>query len=209
MTQWGKAGDFTATSNSLVQITTSFSTVQRTYQGSLCCNVLHLFTALHRSQVQARTFLPETERKRSTQPHLLQRIRNSVCLNSDMGHLLSILITFRLFEKRNQQLTPSLPIIFYTIFQAKGIATVKRGKNTTASLEEQTVTEQKRRARRLPTVPAYPLTTKSLSGLDSHQGISNGGDPHRFCTKPVFSAWPPSVWRGSWVNCFTSPWITH
>ena len=45
-----------------------------------------------------------------------------------MGHLSSILITFRLFEKRTQQLTQSLPIIFYTIFHAKGIATVKRGK---------------------------------------------------------------------------------
>lgn len=105
-----------------------------------------------------------------------------------MRHLSSILITFRLFEKRTQQLTQSLPIIFYTIFHTKGIATVKRGKNTTASLEQQTVTEQKRRARRLPTVPAYPLTTKTLSGLDSHQGISNSRDPHQFYIKPVFSA---------------------
>jgi len=37
-----------------------------------------------------------------------------------------------------------------------GTASVKRGKNTTASLEQQTVTERKRRARRLPTIPACP-----------------------------------------------------
>lgn len=78
-----------------------------------------------------------------------------------MGHLLSILIMFRLFGKRSQQLTQSLPIIVYTIFQAKGIATVKRGKTTAASLKQQKATKQKRRARRLPTVPAYPLTTES------------------------------------------------
>lgn len=112
-------------------------------------------------------------------------------------HGAPIINMFRLFEKRSQQLTQSLPIIFCTIIRAKGMATAKRGENTSASLELKTVTERKKRATRLPTTPAYLLTAKSLRGRDLHQGVSNSGDPHRICTKPVFSARLPSVWGGS------------
>lgn len=44
-------------------------------------------------------------------------------------HGAPIINMFRLFEKRSQQLTQSLPIIFCTIIQAKGMATAKRRKH--------------------------------------------------------------------------------
>lgn len=47
-------------SNSLVQITAPFTAAQRTYRGACGCSTLHLFTALHWSQVQVRSFLPGT-----------------------------------------------------------------------------------------------------------------------------------------------------